>query len=96
MPLTDSANSLIEDGLETLLRQRGTLKVLHSTDIPRHRHTLRILYRRHAAEDGNHRKWTDNFSVPDGAYRSLSFSMVPGSSRRSSLVPTRTIDVDGA
>lgn len=29
-------------------------------------------------------------------YRSLNFSMVPGSSRRSSFVPTRTIDVDGA
>lgn len=33
---------------------------------------------------------------PNATYRSLSFSMVPGSSRRSSLVPTRTIDVDGA
>lgn len=29
-------------------------------------------------------------------YRSLNFSMVAGSSRKSSFVPTRTMDVDGA
>jgi len=50
MSHTGCADSLVEHGLETLLREGGTLQVLDGSDILSHRHTLRVLDRCHESK----------------------------------------------
>jgi len=44
----DCPDSLIEDGLQSLLRESGTLQVFHCPDVTSHLHALSVLDRHHA------------------------------------------------
>ena len=92
--LTNSPNCLIKNCFQTLLSKSWTFKVFYGSDVFAHCNTLRILYGGHATED------TDEdiaYRMADWlTHRSRSLSIVAGSSRKSSLVPTKTMEVDGA
>ena len=99
---TDCSDSLVEHGLETLLCKGGALQVFDGSNILSHCNALRVLNWCHAPNHQTRKVRAsvienDDMSDEHGiCHLSLSFSIVFESSRRSSFVPTSTMDVLGA
>lgn len=91
--LTDGPDSFIKNGLKIFLSQGRAFKILHSSDVLLHLETLLISNRGHTPKESLVAKI---YACDGFTHRSRSLSIVAGSSRRSSLVPTSNIDVDGA
>ena len=101
---TDCVDSHVEHGLEALLREGGTFQVLDGSNIFSHRHALRVLDWCHVPKHQSRRahasvrQSSTNDTSDERAicHLSLSFSIIPWSSRGSSFVPTSTTVVEGA
>lgn len=94
-PLTDGTDSLVKHVLQSFLCQGGAFQELCRSNLLVHAHSLLITHGCHASKHGPVIRRRPLVKTRD-AHLSRSFSIDAGSSRKSSLVPTRSRGTPGA